>query len=196
VVVAAGNEASDARDYSPAGSPTALTVGATTQSHVRASYSNYGPALDIMAPGSLITSAGIYSDTSYAMMSGTSMACPHVSGAAALVLQISPEFNPTEVLARLLELSKQNTIFDEMDEDPNFFLWVGPEVSAKGGEPTTAGRPGEVPFAYTVVGGVALVFVVGFVMPVARRVRQRRNARGQLELSSPAVVEEEVAAEA
>ncbi|MBM7112342.1 S8 family peptidase [Archangium primigenium] len=82
VAVAAGNDNGNACNYSPASAPIVTTVGATTSTTARASYSNYGSCVDIYAPGSSITSAWIGSRTS--SISGTSMASPHVAGVAAL----------------------------------------------------------------------------------------------------------------
>ena len=84
MAVAGGNSSADACNYSPASEPTAITVGATTSSDSRASYSNYGSCLDIFAPGSSITSAWHTGATATNTISGTSMASPHVCGVGAL----------------------------------------------------------------------------------------------------------------
>merc|ERR1711878_104233 len=90
VVVAGGNSNSDACRFSPAFVPSAITVGSTTSTDARSSFSNYGSCTNIWAPGSSIKSASHTSDTGSATLSGTSMACPHVSGGAAIVLSGNP----------------------------------------------------------------------------------------------------------
>ncbi|OAA61421.1 alkaline serine protease [Cordyceps fumosorosea ARSEF 2679] len=81
VVVAAGNANVDACNVSPASEPSACAVGATTRVDARAYFSNYGPCVDVHAPGVEITSTWLNGGTN--TISGTSMAAPHVAGIAA-----------------------------------------------------------------------------------------------------------------
>jgi len=85
--VAAGNSNVDAINSSPARTVEAITVGSTTNTDARSSFSNFGSVVDIFAPGSSITSAWHTSNTAVSTISGTSMACPHVAGVAALYLE-------------------------------------------------------------------------------------------------------------
>merc|ERR1719270_2710370 len=103
VVVAAGNSNSDACNFSPAFAANAITVGSTTSTDSRSSFSNYGTCVEIWAPGSSVISASSASDTGTKSMSQPSMACSHVSGAAALVLGEDPSKNSAEVLQELLD---------------------------------------------------------------------------------------------
>jgi subtilisin family serine protease len=80
----------------------ANTVGATTSSDARSSFSNYGTCLDIFAPGSSITLAWNTSDTATNTISGTLMATPHVTGAIALYLQTNPSASPSTVTQALI----------------------------------------------------------------------------------------------
>ncbi|MFJ3308203.1 S8 family serine peptidase [Streptomyces sp. NPDC086549] len=100
--VAAGNDGLPAGLYSPADVPEAITVGATDRSDARAAFSNFGPALDLFAPGVSITSASSASDTARATYSGTSMAAPHAAGAAALYLAGHRGATPAQVAKALV----------------------------------------------------------------------------------------------
>jgi subtilisin family serine protease len=109
-VVAAGNSNADACTSSPARVGDALTTGASDRADVRSSFSNWGACVDLFAPGSGITSAWHSGDTSTNTISGTSMAAPHVAGAAALQLQITPSASPAEVTAALAGRSVKGII--------------------------------------------------------------------------------------
>lgn len=109
VVVAAGNSARDACNFSPARVSGAVTVGATTSSDAMASYSNFGRCLDIFAPGSNIISSNLTGGS--VSFNGTSMASPHVAGAAALVLGSSPtNLTPAQVTSALDASSSKGVI--------------------------------------------------------------------------------------
>jgi len=132
VVVAAGNSNSDACNFSPAFTPNAITVGSTTSTDSRSSFSNYGSCVEIWAPGSSVLSAGISSDSSSSTKSGTSMACPHVAGGAALVLSADPTKKSSAVLQELLDTAYLNLLTDLKTGDTNALLCV-----AEGGAPPT-----------------------------------------------------------
>ncbi|MFF5298129.1 S8 family peptidase [Streptomyces sp. NPDC013161] len=100
--VAAGNDGLSAGLYSPADVKEAITVGATDKADARAAFSNFGPAVDLFAPGVSITSASYASDTGKATFSGTSMASPHAAGAAAVYLAGHPRATPAQVSAALV----------------------------------------------------------------------------------------------
>jgi len=132
VVVAAGNSNSDACNFSPAFADNAITVGSTTSTDARSSFSNYGRCVNIWAPGSNVLSAGITSDTSSSTKSGTSMACPHVSGAAAIVLSGNPTMKSSAVLQEMLDTAYLNVLSGLKTGDTNALLCV-----AEGGAPPT-----------------------------------------------------------
>ncbi len=121
-VVAAGNNATDACTTSPARVPAAITVGATTSGDAQASYSNYGTCIDLYAPGSSITSASHLGDTQTAVKSGTSMASPHVAGAAALYLSTAPSASPALVSSVLASNSIAGMVMSIGAGSPNRLL--------------------------------------------------------------------------
>jgi len=124
VVVAAGNENDDACKYSPAFVRAAITVGATSSGDVRASYSNFGSCVQIFAPGTNIRSSGHQSDNQIAEHSGTSMACPHVTGAAALFLGEDVSLTPAQVTEKIMGASIPNIIRGLSRQCPNKLLSI------------------------------------------------------------------------
>jgi serine protease len=100
----------DACNSSPARVASGITVGSTTSSDAESSFSNYGTCVDILAPGSSITSSWYQSDTQTSTISGTSMATPHVAGAAALYLQGNPGATPAQVAGALVSNANPNRI--------------------------------------------------------------------------------------
>jgi len=136
VVVAGGNSNSDACGFSPAFVPSAITVGSTTSRDARSSFSNYGSCTDIWAPGSSVVSASHRSDSGSTSLSGTSMACPHVSGGAALVLDADPSKSAAKVIEELIKGAVVGAISDLKSGDTNALLYVG-----EGGPPPAPPAP-------------------------------------------------------
>ncbi|MFD3661730.1 S8 family serine peptidase [Streptomyces sp. NPDC058659] len=123
--VAAGNDSSNASNYSPARVAEAITVGSTTSTDARSSFSNYGTVLDIFAPGSSIKSAWNTNDTATNTISGTSMATPHVAGAAAVYLAGNPTATPAQVSTALTTAATPNVVTNPGSGSPNRLLFVG-----------------------------------------------------------------------
>ena len=123
--VAAGNELTNACNRSPASTPNAITVGATTMTDSRdTTYSNFGTCLDIFAPGTGITSAWFSSDTATNTISGTSMATPHVVGAAAIILAQHPTFTPQQVRDQMVADGTAGVVANAGTGSPNLLLFV------------------------------------------------------------------------
>lgn len=157
-VVAAGNSATDACNSSPARVPDALTVAASDSSDRQASFSNFGSCVDLYAPGVGITSAGIASATATASMSGTSMASPHVAGAAAAVLSRSPDLAPAAVAARLISGSTPAAITGSGAGTPNRLLYSDPSARILTVPTVTARTPGANGTGVAVSGNVTATF--------------------------------------
>jgi hypothetical protein len=134
VVAAAGNTSSDACDVSPASASGAITAAASTQSDGFASFSNYGSCVDAVAPGSKILSSWIGSSQATAVLSGTSMAAPHLAGIAARFLQESPGMRAS----RMLETLRSQEDFSAVNDAPSgtTTLLAAWEEVAQSGEAT------------------------------------------------------------
>lgn len=126
VVAAAGNESTDACTRSPASAPTAITVGATTIADARASFSNFGTCVDIFAPGSGITGGWIGAPSATNTISGTSMATPHVTGAAAVYLGLNPGASVAQVADALKADATKGAVTNIDATTVNNLLYVSP----------------------------------------------------------------------
>ncbi|MFD5127068.1 S8 family peptidase [Streptomyces olindensis] len=124
--VAAGNANADAANFSPARVSSALTVGASTITDYRADFSNYGSALDMFAPGVSIPGGWHTSDTARATLSGTSMATPHVAGAAAVYLTSRPTASPATVHSALVSGATTGVLRNIGPGSPNRLLRLVP----------------------------------------------------------------------
>merc|ERR1712156_965181 len=138
--VAAGNSNASACNYSPASEPAAITVGSTTNTDARSSFSNYGSCLDIFAPGSGITAAWIGSNSATNTISGTSMASPHVAGGLAIAISEGS----TDAEGLILNTATQDKVTNPQGGSPNKLLYVGnvsPTTSPTPGPPTASPTP-------------------------------------------------------
>lgn len=132
ISVAAGNENQDTCDVSPARASGPITVGATDSGDAKASFSNWGLCVDIQAPGVDILSVGIWQDT--AVMSGTSMAAPHITGLLSYYLSLQPEFGsefdagivtPADLKQRLIRFGTKGIVTGLDKASPNVLAFNG-----------------------------------------------------------------------
>ena len=120
-VVAAGNEATDACNTSPASANGVISVSATANDDSVPSWANYGDCVDVYAPGHSISSA--WPRNRVATISGTSMACPHVSGGIALYLEKHPDSNVSYIREHVLKYSTPEVI---LSRDEARLFYIGP----------------------------------------------------------------------
>ena len=109
---------------SPARVPAAITVGATTRTDARASYSNFGTCLDVFAPGDQVVSASFQSDTGTSTLSGTSMAAPLVAGIVARYLGVTPGATPAQNASTLISTATPNLVTNLVREQGIAANWV------------------------------------------------------------------------
>ena len=144
VIVAAGNENTNACNTSPASETLVVAVGATTRNDARATFSNYGQCVDLFAPGVSIRAASHLSRGGTAVLSGTSMACPQVSGSTALEIQkmrIQGErITPDSVRAKLLA-SATKGVLSNLRGGPNLLLHIPQGIRSEPPFPTPAPNP-------------------------------------------------------
>ncbi|WP_420130006.1 S8 family serine peptidase [Longimicrobium sp.] len=142
VVVAAGNENQNACNVSPSRAPNAITVGSTTNTDARSSFSNWGSCVDVFAPGSNITSAWYTTTSATNTISGTSMASPHVAGVAALYLQGATGALPSAVANAIITTATTGKVTSAGTGSPNrllFSLLTGTTTPPTGGTFTYTG---------------------------------------------------------
>lgn len=141
--IAAGNNGANASNYSPARVTEAITVGATNSSDGWASFSNYGSVLDILSPGVSIKSDWNTSDTATNTISGTSMAAPHVTGAAALYLEANPSATPAQVASGLVAIGTSGVISGVPSGTVNLLLYtlIGSSVPPETPAPPVLSSP-------------------------------------------------------
>jgi subtilisin family serine protease len=184
-VIAAGNGAYDkeADDYlgvsacsvSPSRVRAAITVGATTRTDKRATFSNYGSCVDLYAPGVNIESDSYLDDDLVVTMSGTSMAAPHVTGAAALYLQAHPSATPAQVQAALIAAATPNKVTNVSTKWPRRLLFSLPKVAAPPAS-TTAGA---------ITSGTSLLRGSKICSPNTLYCLSQRKSDGKLVLTKP-----------
>jgi cerevisin len=126
MIVAAGNSNADAATQSPARVPAAITVAAANITNTKASFSNFGAAVDIWGPGVNVISAWPFTnDTATKSLSGTSMATPHIAGLAAYLLSKDTSLKPDTLTSKIISLGQSNVIGGVPDGTVNLLAYNG-----------------------------------------------------------------------
>lgn len=149
-VVAAGNDGADACNYSPARASRALTVAASTASDARASFSNFGPCVDLFAPGEAIVSSYNSASNALAQMSGTSMAAPHVAGRAALLLEANPTWTEPGVSNAVLASASAVPIAGALTTPQKLVYTGNPPATAPAPAPAPVTSPAPIALSASV----------------------------------------------
>ncbi|WP_162185689.1 S8 family serine peptidase [Lentzea aerocolonigenes] len=196
--VSAGNDQKDACDYSPASTPEAITVGASNPVDERArdwkddprdpekitGGSNFGPCLDLFAPGEAIKSAHNATDSATLTLHGTSMASPHVAGGIALLLAEKPAMTPAEASSTLLSRATSDVLGSTGlgAGSPNKLLYTGLPAAGICSVSNDTRQP--IPDQGSVTSTVTVADCPGKVADTARvRVRAEHPFRGDLSVS-------------
>ncbi|NUT98530.1 MAG: S8 family peptidase [Saccharothrix sp.] len=182
--LAAGNDSgANACNTSPARTAEAITVGSTTNTDARSSFSNIGTCLDIFAPGSNITSAWYTNDTATNTISGTSMATPHVVGAAAVYLGANPTATPQQVRDALVNGATSGVVGNAGTGSPNKLLRVvgGTTPPPTGCAPKTNATDVNVPDLGSATSTIAITDCAGAAGSAATvEVHVKHTYRGDL----------------
>lgn len=188
VVVASGNNGANACNYSPARAAGTITVNAAKYPDDDASWSNYGGCTDIYAPGVDVVSAGYLSDTALATKSGTSMAAPHVAGAAARILSANPSMTPAQVRSLLYSTATYVNFVPGSSSDAKRYLFMQPPATVPGApsglRATAVDRGARVAFTAPSSNGGAAITTYQYSIDDGRTWRARTPASA----SSPVVI--------
>ncbi len=144
-----GGRQQDACGSSPARVPEAMTIGATDRTDTKTSWSNYGDCVDWFAPGYQITSAWIDGDTATNTISGTSMATPHTTGAAALYLELNPGSTPADVRDGLYAQTTKGVVQASYTTNNDLLYTLSDSGGGSGGGGTEPPPPSGTPTVST-----------------------------------------------